>query len=213
MFWKMWVSLYDQIYFLDGKNAMELQIDFYSKNEASVQIAPDLSIGDEWSLFALYTLRQLHNQGRHAAAIALAKLLTDLPEGLIPLGEAKLISLPRTDRFGVDARLDGCPTLVPYRGKGRKQFVVTLTPRRSGILLYHSGFGMLGIGIPHYANFSVLALLRRLKQKHPGDEVYELGLRVVAAICGELYLNNAITLTNQGELTHLIMDRLARWQT
>lgn len=183
---------------------MELKIDFYSKEEASVRLEPVSSLANHWGFFALYALRQFYNQGHHPVADALALRLIDLPAEWDFQGRAKLAL---SGEYNERIILEGWPLLVSYRGKGAKRFECRLQNNR--LVLKTSGFGFFGKGIPHYANFSVLVLLRFLLEKNRGDQAFEFGLRAVADACGHFQLLRQITSTNQGDLVLAIIEGLS----
>ncbi|MBK9095980.1 MAG: hypothetical protein IPM84_25140 [Anaerolineae bacterium] len=123
---------------------MEIRIDFYSKEEVSVQMDftgrypfPANDTG-ELFVFSCFTLRQFANLGQHDVAMVLAALLTkfgvktttQLAEGSFefpdPLALRLLMGFSGV-RIGVDYRIlrkqimPILPRLVDFRGEGKNR--------------------------------------------------------------------------------------------
>jgi hypothetical protein len=189
---------------------MELRIDFYSKEEVSIQMDfskryPFPSNGaNELFLFTCFTLRQFSNFEKHPVGMVLAVLLaTDTKYTTIEFSKGNYeFPNPNTLRYqmgnkGVlldidyynfeDQIMPGLPKLVDFRGEGKKAFIVTIPP----FIVKLKGFGWLGFQINYFAFQATITLFKYLAEKHVNDELYLDHLSKVANYCGELHIKGA----------------------
>jgi len=173
---------------------MELQVDFYQQDEASLFLesnAPgDLHDFGEIVLFDCFTLRQMHNLVRAPASMVLASLLGSI-HGVVDVLE--LVTTTPQD----------FPRLVDYRGiPGRKRFLATLdfNTERASFILKPRGFGLLGKGVNYYAPHSVILLLKYLASRHISDSEYLARISRAANICAMVFVQRKVTTFTQAGL-------------
>jgi len=206
---------------------MELRIDFYSKKELAIRMdfagrypfpANETS---ELFLFSCYTLRQLSNLGNHPVSTLLAVLLTTFDKDTaLELAEGNY-KFPGPIQFGVltgfagvnigvdygvlkDQIMSELPSLVNFRGEGKKAFTVTMPPFQH----YHKGFGLLGFQVNYYAFHSVIALFRFLAKRRINDNIFIDHLSQVAKYCGKAHISQRIPIGDQVTLTNAILKEI-----
>ncbi|MGB3220139.1 MAG: hypothetical protein WBD79_22315 [Anaerolineae bacterium] len=206
---------------------MEIRIDFYSKEEVSVQMDftgrypfPANDTG-ELFVFSCFTLRQFANLGQHDVAMVLAALLTkfgvktttQLAEGSFefpdPLALRLLMGFSGV-RIGVDYRIlrkqimPILPRLVDFRGEGKKSFIVTMPPFQ----LRTRGFGVFGRDLNYFAFHSVIALYGYLAKKHIGDEDFVGQLLKTGKCCGQLHITQGVPIGDQVALANSVLKEV-----
>jgi len=173
---------------------LELHVDFYSQAEASVRLETELSLSDSLRVFGLYLLRLFYDQRKDGTAEALARRLACLP-GELSFEEHPALT---TSEAAQEQGLAGWPGLVPFRGQSQKRLDCYITNGR--FFLTSAGFGLFDRDLPHYMNYSALALYRYLYELHQETRAYRTALRIVAAACADFHLERSITNTNQVDL-------------
>jgi hypothetical protein len=194
---------------------MELRIYFYSKTEVAIQI--DFSGRypfaenevSELFLFACYAIRQLSNLGSHDVAKVLALLMssytkdtaTELADGtyefpgLVGMGFWGFERLRLHMPYNIiqDQLFAPVPSVVKFRGEGKKAFILVLPPSKISI----KGFGILGFQINYFAFHSVISLFSYLAKKHKHEDSYLDHLAAVAQKCGKAYFTGRISIGDQ----------------
>jgi len=102
-----------------------------------------------------------------------------------------------------DEILARIPSLVAYRGKGKKSFEVFIPP----FVVNQRGFGILGLDVNHHAFHSVVGLIRFLGRKHIGDNNYSNYFVEVAQYCGTAYVFQQIP-ADQVAMANAILKRV-----
>ena len=161
----------------------------------------DQATSTELLLFAMFTLRQLHNLGKNPAAKSLAMLLSTRISNLTSASEVDsyckvVIASGRTDNgeklFAGDLQ----------SGDGRALFQ-----------MHTKGFGFLGRGVNYYAPQSVLVLLKFLSKRRANNDGYLRQLFFIASKCGELKLSKRISSLNQPQLAlGLTLESSPKWE-
>jgi hypothetical protein len=201
------------------RKRFELQVEFYSKDEAAINIqsraAPDELGFGEILLFCSFALRQLDNLGaNHPVSLSLATALATIQDARTPLtlfvGPPDLSSrdigpslegeVPEPPKYRV--RIDGIKLIPLKEQPGQKRFLATLDfkSKRALLLLHPKGFDRHGRGINYYAPVSVGLLLRHLACLHQEDTSCLRRLCLAARRCGEAFLLGRVTVLSQPAL-------------
>jgi hypothetical protein len=183
----------------DHEVSLILEIHFHEQEKASVFLesnvsAPSGNFGEVY-LFTLFALRQLATLGE-TESVALAGSLLDIGPIIKELASGHELS-------GVK--------VVPYPGyQGRKILLARFTLRNENQSFYFNtkGFGLLSRGIGYYSPTGVLVLLRYLAMRHSSEEAYLAKLAQAAQLCGALYSQRQLTVTNQSQVALLIVGSL-----
>jgi hypothetical protein len=205
------------------RNRFELQVEFYSKDEAAINIqsrspAAELALG-EILLFCSFALRQMHNLGtNHPVSLSLARALASNQDPRTPLTlfvgppdfSFRDISLLPKDEVSDPLKnyvsLDAIK-LVPFEEQhGEKRFLATLDVKSEHALLrlHGKGFDLLGRGVNYYGPVSVGLLFRHLALLHFEDGNYLGPLSQAARLCGEALLMGKISVLSQPVLAFQI---------
>lgn len=180
---------------------MELNIDFYQLDEASLFLETNASSDLQFFteiFFSSFALRQLKNLGWIDVSLATARLLSMVEDDI-----EQLIQYSGPDH----------PKIVPYSGKpGRKRFKVILDARDSevGLKVLPKGFGILGRGINYYAPHTVVLLLRFLGEKYLDDKDSLRRLAVAAHLSGDTLLRRDVSTRNYLHLANSITEQAIR---
>ncbi len=184
---------------------MELRIDFYQQDEASLFLESntpgDLQKYYEVLLFVGFALRQLKNLGRIQVALATANLLTIIGDEIKQLVEYS----------GPDF-----PTIVDYRGNpGRKRFLVVLDVENEkvGMSVYPKGFGILGRGINYYVPNTVLLLIRFLVNRNIDNELALKRLSLAAKMCGNLVIEKKLSTFDYMSYARAITEEVMKFNS
>lgn len=198
------------------RNRLDLQVEFYSKDEAAICIKsrtpPDELLFGEILLFCSFALRQMHNLGsKHPVTHSLATALASNQGARTPLTlfvgppdfSFRDISFSLKDEVPDPLKnyvsLDDIK-LVPFKEQpGEKRFLATLDFRskRALLRLHPKGFGPLGRAVNYYAPVSVALLLRHLAFLQSRDPDYIRALSLAASLCGEAFLLGKATVVSQ----------------
>ena len=181
---------------------MELTIDFYQQDEASLFLESntygDLQDYTEILFFAGFALRQIKNLGRIEVASATAYMLTTIGDELGQIEEF----------CGSDH-----PKIVDYRGTpGRKKFfaVLEIENDKVGMSVHPKGFGLFGQGINYYVPHTVILLLRFLVDKHIENELALKRLSLVAKMCGNLLMQKKLSSFDYMGYARAITDEVMK---
>ena len=204
-----------------------LAVEFYDSSTAAVQISYVANAPahtdyrrrqySDALIFANFALRMMRNLGKGADTETLARMLSGWsykPDALDaetsqPREHASEITALESHVIYTAAIEMGLPPeramqlyggpvfLVPYRGKGRKRFLGTITFQQqiSRFKLKTKGFGLAGKGIPQYGTDSLFVLLTYLAEIHNSPEFLE-ALKGLSGACGSAHISGKITGTN-----------------
>lgn len=124
-------------------------------------------------------------------------------EELVPYMGASDLKMARasgtSDKEIVQELWPNTATIVDYRGRGKKQFLLKLWWDHKGISykVIPKGFGILGKAVNWYASMSVILLFRYLSERHRGDDLFNNFLTRSANECGEAFLGGRLTVSSQ----------------
>ena len=173
---------------------MELSIDFYKQEEASLFIESNTH-GDkqefaEVLLFSCLALRQMHALNKKYA--------------LLLMNFLQRIGLDSNEFLETVTNDSEFPRLVDYRGTaGRKGFkaVCKFEMDRAAFTLDAKGFGFLMRGINYYAPHSVILLFRFLLVERAADSAFADRLVEACRVCAMVYDEGQVNTFSQTGLS------------
>jgi len=188
----------------------EMNIDFYTKHEASVRlIFPEIKENIyfyEVALFTMYLLRQMGNLNGSGVDAAIAL-------GLRLLNPYRLSSFNLGDHIHASDIDVKTPLLLEYRGKGEKSFEAIFNiPKGIDIPVIQiqlRGFGIFGKEINYYSLQSVNILIHYFAEKYAGDITMMLAFGKAANMCASEYIKGSCnSVESQGNAAIRILKEL-----
>lgn len=176
-------------------NFAEMNIDFYSKNDASVRMSfaeiGDNSLPIELILFCSFLLRQVHN-------LKNTNLSALISEALLKVNSANVHKFNLGDFIKASDIDVISPLIVPFRGKGEKRFdvvlnIIDMPPDLIPLIkLYPKGFGIFGKEVNFYSLQSINALLKYFSGKYINNPPYLQAFSDASNLCGKEYLTGNV---------------------
>lgn len=182
---------------------LNLNIHFHQQDEISFSLENNCScVEDKFGEILLF------------CAIAL-RALTTLSKGETSRSLASFLAMSKkklSEEFA-DHRSPGPKTIECKGPPGRKRFEARLDFNQEdasiGFIFKAKGFGFLAKGIDYYLPTSVIMLLQYLTKKRLEDKKFLLNLSMAASMCGSFYLNDQVSIANQGALALKIAQKVS----